>query len=89
MDLDLHKVSYFAAVAEHLNFGRAAESLHIAQPVLSRQIRGPAQPEDLTRLLLTHLQVGTAIPMCQMLPMMSSYPDCPSDLMPRVWLWRG
>jgi DNA-binding transcriptional LysR family regulator len=39
MDLDLRKLRYFLAVTEDLSFTRAAQRLHITQPVLSRQIR--------------------------------------------------
>ena len=59
MDLDLRKLRYFLAVAERLHFGRAADELHIAQPVLSRQIR--ALEQDLGAALLTRDSHGVAL----------------------------
>ncbi|MER6440232.1 LysR substrate-binding domain-containing protein [Streptomyces sp. NPDC001185] len=59
MDLDLRKLRYFAAVADHLHFGRAADELHIAQPVLSRQIR--ALEQDLGASLFTRDRHGVAL----------------------------
>ena len=59
MDLDLRKVRYFVVLAEELNYRRAAERLHVAQPVLTRQIR--SLERDLTAQLFERGRAGTSL----------------------------
>ena len=37
--MDLRQLEYFAAVARHRHFTRAAEELYVTQPALSQQVR--------------------------------------------------
>jgi hypothetical protein len=60
VDLDLRKVRYFVVLAEELNYRRAAERLHVAQPVLTRQIR--SLERDLTAQLFERGRAGGDAP---------------------------
>jgi LysR family transcriptional regulator, hydrogen peroxide-inducible genes activator len=69
--MELHEIRYFLAVADALNFTRAAEACHVSQPALSRAIqkieeelggllfsreRGNTHLTELGRLMRPHLE---------------------------------
>ncbi|MBI2513983.1 MAG: LysR family transcriptional regulator [Opitutae bacterium] len=55
--MELRHLRYFKAVAELLNFSRAAEQLRVAQPALSRQVRALEEELGATLLDRNHMRV--------------------------------
>jgi DNA-binding transcriptional LysR family regulator len=57
-DMELRHLRYFVAVAEELNFTKAAEKLHLAQPSLTRQIHNLEEELGVRLLNRTKNQVS-------------------------------
>ena len=54
--MEMHQVRYFLAVADTLNFTRAAELCHVSQPALTRAIQ--QLEEELGGLLLRRERIS-------------------------------
>jgi DNA-binding transcriptional LysR family regulator len=66
--VELRHLRYFIAVAEHLNFSRAAEELRTAQPSLSQQIRALEDELKMKLFERTHRYVALTVEGSLLLP---------------------
>jgi LysR family hca operon transcriptional activator len=66
--MELRHLRYFIAVAEHLNFSRAAEELQTAQPSLSQQIRSLEDELKMKLFERTHRYVALTAEGALLLP---------------------
>jgi LysR family hca operon transcriptional activator len=66
--MELRHLRYFIAVAEHLNFSRAAEELRTAQPSLSQQIRSLEDELKMKLFERTHRYVALTVEGALLLP---------------------
>jgi DNA-binding transcriptional LysR family regulator len=66
--VELRHLRYFIAVAEHLNFSRAAEELRTAQPSLSQQIRALEDELKMKLFERTHRYVALTVEGALLLP---------------------
>lgn len=78
--MDIKQLQYFLAVAEHLNFSRAAEALYISQPTLSYRIAELEKELGATLFLRDRRKVILTPAGGALLPLAHRMLDCAQDI---------